>query len=156
MAEAEISALMKTISDLIAVHHIGSTSVPGLPSKPIVDLMPEFSSDEARLAARIGLEELGYEWMGEFGLSGRSYSKKIDPFSGRRLFHMHAYTTGHPGLVRHLAFRDALRDNASLRAAYTSVKASCAARFPEGGENYQACKSEWIDKAEKRALDRYV
>ena len=71
------------------------------------------------------------------------------------MIHAHSYTIGHPDIPRHLAFRDALRSNASLRAAYTSVKASCAARFPDGGENYQACKSAWIDKAEQRALERH-
>lgn len=154
MAKAETGKLLDATDGIIAVHHIGSTSVPGLPAKPIIDLMPEFETDDARRGARSAFEGLGYEWMGNYGLNGRSYACKMDPITGKRRVHAHGYTVGHPDIRRHLAFRDALRANASLRAAYTSVKASCAARFPDGGENYQACKSAWIDKAEQRALER--
>ncbi len=155
MAKAETAKLLDATDGIIAVHHIGSTSVPGLPAKPIIDLMPEFKTDDARRGARSAFEGLGYEWMGNYGLNGRSYARKMDPITGKRRVHAHGYTVGHPDIRRHLAFRDALRANASLRAAYTSVKASCAARFPDGGENYQACKSAWIDKAEQRALERH-
>ena len=155
MAKAETAKLLDATEGIIAVHHIGSTSVPGLPAKPIIDLMPEFETDDARLGARSAFEDLGYEWVGECALNGRSYARKMNPTTGKRMFHAHSYTIGHPDIGRHLAFRDALRGNASLRAAYTSVKASCAARFPHGGENYQACKSAWIDKAEQRALERH-
>lgn len=154
MVKAETGKLLDATDGIIAVHHIGSTSVPGLPAKPIIDLMPEFETDDARRGARSAFEGLGYEWMGNYGLNGRSYACKMDPITGKRRVHAHGYTVGHPDIRRHLAFRDALRANASLRAAYTSVKASCAARFPDGGENYQACKSAWIDKAEQRALER--
>ena len=100
----------------------------------------------------MNFEALDFEWMGEYGLPGRAYARKSDPETGTRLVHAHGYADGHPDIVRHLAFRDALRENATLRAAYTSVKAACAARHPEGGAAYGTCKSGWIDKAEARAL----
>ena len=96
-----------------------------------------------------------YEWMGEYGLKGLAYARKSDPKSGRRLFHVHCYSEGHPDIWRHLAFRNALRENAALRAAYTSIKAACAARHPDGGDAYGQCKSRWINKAEARALEHY-
>ena len=92
--------------------------------------------------------------MGEFGLAGRSYARKADTATGKGLVHAHGYVQGHPDILRHLTFRNALRENASLRAAYTSIKASCAARHPEGGTAYGACKADWINKAEARALAR--
>ena len=154
MAADEVVTLLGRVAGVIRVHHIGSTSVPGLPAKPVIDLLPEFASDEARLSAKADLKALDYEWVGEHGIDGRSFVRKSDPVTARRLIHAHCFTAGHPAIRRHLAFRDALRANASLRAAYTSVKASCAARFPDGGPSYQNCKSGWIEKAEQRALER--
>ena len=154
MAAAESARWQAACGGLRAVYHIGSTSVPGLPAKPVIDLLPEFETLQAMEAAQGAVQAMGYEWMGEFGLSGRRYARKFDPDTGARLFHCHAYAAGDPGIQRHLAFRDALRENAALRAAYTSVKASCAARYPDGGAEYQDCKSDWIAKAEARALER--
>lgn len=143
------------VGGLVAVHHIGSTSVPGLPAKPIIDLLAVLADEAAADAARPDLEALGYEWMGAFGLPGRRYVRLSDAKTGARRVHAHAYVQGHADIRRHLAFRDALRANAALRAAYTSVKASCAARHPDGGAAYGACKSDWIVKAEAKALETY-
>jgi len=154
IAANEIAVLMKHIPGLIMVHHIGSTSVPGLPAKPTIDLLPIFQNPSAQAKSQSNFEALAFEWMGEYGISGRAYSRKTDPETGTRLVQSHGYATGHADIARRLAFRDALRENASLRAAYTSVKAACASRHPEGGHTYGTCKSDWIDKAESRALAR--
>ncbi|MEL6807327.1 MAG: GrpB family protein [Pseudomonadota bacterium] len=154
-ANDEVQRWHGAVAGLIAVHHIGSTSVFGLPAKPILDLLPVFADAAAADASRAAVEAMGYEWMGAFGLEGRRYCRRLDPETGDRRVHAHAYVQGHADIRRHLAFRDALRDNASLRAAYASVKAACAARHPEGGEAYGSCKSAWIAKTEARALERY-
>jgi GrpB-like predicted nucleotidyltransferase (UPF0157 family) len=151
---AEIGRWMEGVPELLKVHHIGSTSVPGLPAKPVIDLLPVFTDAAARDRAKAAVAALGYDWLGEKGLAGRAYARRDCPETGRRLFHAHCHAGGHPGIRRHLAFRDALRDNAALRAGYTSVKAACAARHPDGGRDYQACKSEWIDQVEAKALQR--
>ena len=153
-ASDEIALLVEATPGLMTIHHIGSTSVSGLPAKPIIDLVPVFENSKAQMNAKSVFEALGYEWVGEYGLPGRSYARKTDRNTGTRLVHAHGYVQGHRDIARHLAFRDALRVNASLRAAYTSVKASCAARHPEGGAAYGECKSDWINKAEARALAR--
>ena len=153
-AADEIARWKDSVPGLITVHHIGSTSVPGLPAKPIIDLLPVFTDADARRDAAGAVRAMGYEWLGANGLPGRAYARLSDPETGIRRFHAHCYAQGHPDIARHLAFRDALRDNAALRAAYISVKAACAARHPEGGADYGACKSGWIDKTERRALDR--
>ena len=141
---------------LVAIHHIGSTSVPGLPAKPIIDLLPVFETIDACDAARQQIETLGYEWLGEFGLPGRRYVRRNDPETGKRLHQAHCFAQGSAEITRHLAFRDALRANAALRAAYTSVKAKCAALHPGDHRAYGACKSEWIDKAETKALEHHT
>lgn len=153
-ATAEIERWCDTIQGLIAVHHIGSTSVAGLPAKPIIDLMPVFEDTNAQLAAQESLEAMGYECLGAYGLEGRSYARLDNPDTGQRQVQAHGYAKGHNDIARHLAFRDALRSNAALRAGYAAVKGACAARHPEGGQAYGACKSDWIDKTEARALAR--
>ena len=153
-ARTEIERWRTHVVGIVAIHHIGSTSVPGLSAKPILDLLPVFENAPARDAARPFLEAMGYEWMGAYGLEGRAYVRLSDPDTGERRVHAHGYATGHADIARHLAFRDALRENAALRAAYTSVKAACAAKHPAGGPSYGACKSRWIDKVEERALER--
>ena len=142
------------LAGLITIHHIGSTAVPGLPAKPIIDLLPVFENEAQADAAQEALEGLGYEWMGAYGLPGRRYARLFDAKTGERLVHAHGYAEAHPDIKRHLAFRDALRANAALRAGYASIKAACAARHPEGGAAYGACKAGWIDKMEARALER--
>src|SRR5712691_7315392 len=70
-------------SILVAVHHIGSTSVPGLAAKPIIDLMP-LVTDLAKLdRERRYVEALGYNWHGEFGISGRRYCTLSDEVGTR-------------------------------------------------------------------------
>ena len=153
-ASDEIARWCEAVEGLITVHHIGSTSILGMPAKPIIDLMPVFSNEAEQLAAQADVESMGYEWLGAFGLPGRSYARLDDPDTGVRQVQAHCYAKGHADIERHLAFRDALRSNASLRAGYASIKGACAARHPEGGAAYGACKSEWIDKTEARALAR--
>ena len=137
---------------LLRIHHIGSTSIPSMPAKPVLDLLPEFESLEALDAARTGIKGLDYEWLGEFGLPGRRYFRLDHPETGKRAVQAHAYVQGSPEITRHLAFRDALRSNASLRAAYASVKGKCAALHPGDAQRYGDCKSDWIQKVEARAL----
>lgn len=153
-AEAEIARWLDTVPGLVTVHHIGSTAIPGMPAKPVLDLLPIFTDAEARDAAREAVERLGYEWLGEYGLEGRAYARMDDPKTGRRLVQSHAYPDGHSAIRRHLAFRDALSGNAALRAGYASVKGACAALHPDGGVEYGVCKSAWIERVEARALER--
>lgn len=140
---------------LIHIHHIGSTSVPGLPAKPIIDLMPVFETLDHCETVRPALEQLGYEWCGPFGLDGRRYLRRDDPETGKRLVQAHCYAQGHADIRRHLAFRDALCANAALRAAYTAQKARCAALHPGDPIGYGQCKSAWNSRAEAKALEIY-
>lgn len=153
-AAREIARWQDAVGGLITVHHIGSTSIPGMPAKPVIDLLPVFADVAAQIAAQAAIEGLGYEWLNAYGLEGRIYARFDDPQTGVRLVQAHGYAQGHPDIKRHLAFRDALRANAALRAGYASIKGACAARHPEGGADYGACKSAWIDKTEALALER--
>lgn len=155
LAQSECDRWRATLSDgLMTIHHIGSTSVAGLPAKPVIDLLPVFDSEANADAAKSAIEGLGYEWLGAFGLEGRRYAR-LDDAKGQRRIQAHAYVHDHPDIRRHLAFRDALRGNRMLRAAYTREKARCAALHAGDVHAYGACKSDWIAKAEAKALEKY-
>jgi len=130
----------------VGIEHIGSTSVPDLCAKPIVDVLVglrelALSDDEIK-----AMEELGYEYLGEFGLPGRLYFRKGDP----RTHHVHVVEHGGEHWERHLAFRDALRANPEERQRYDALKRQLAA---EGHpwEAYSELKTPFIREVEARA-----
>ena len=99
-------------SSLVAVHHIGSTSVPGLAAKPIIDLMPLVADLADLERQRHRVEALGYLWHGEFGISGRRYCTFSDE-AGIRVAQLHFFEADSPQVERHIAFRDYLRASRS-------------------------------------------
>ncbi len=152
--EAAASAMHRALgAEVVYVHHIGSTAVPGLAAKPIIDMMPVVR-DVAALD-RIGpaLERMGYEGRGEFGIPGRRYFVKADARSGVHQVHVHAYQVGHPEVARHLAFRDYLRHRPDVRDTYAELKRILAARFPDRLDAYIDGKDAFVKEAERRALE---
>ncbi len=152
VAKAEKARWFGAVPGLVAVHHIGSTSIPGAAAKPVIDLMPVFDGDPSADQARSAVEQLGYQWLGAYGLPGRRYCRLDDPETGERLIQAHAYVSGHSDIARHLAFRNWLRADGRRRDAYVAEKARCAAAHPNDGAAYGRCKSAWIDAAEAEAL----
>lgn len=152
-AQTEASVLHAALGPtLLTVHHVGSTAIPGLRAKPILDLLPVVRSLDEIEVGRKDLEQVGYEWWGEFGLHGRRYATRTDAVTGRRLIQLHCYVAGAPDIERHVAFRDYLRTKPDLVVAYEREKARCRALHPDNSHAYGACKSAWIDAVEAAAL----
>jgi GrpB-like predicted nucleotidyltransferase (UPF0157 family) len=130
----------------VAIEHIGSTSVPGLCAKPIVDILVGIRELELSNAEIEAMERLGYEYLGEFGVPGRLYFRKGDP-------RIHVHVVAHSGdhWKRHLAFRDALRSNPEERRRYDKLKRRLAAEgHPR--EVYSELKTPFIREVEARAV----
>lgn len=143
----ELSGLMGPA--LVACHHIGSTAVPGLAAKPIIDLLPVVTDHAALTARRSALEAAGYEWMGPYGLPGRRYLRR--DLHGKREVHCHAYVRGDTEITRHLAFRNHLRANPTDRAAYEAAKLRCATTSADMAA-YCDCKDAVVARIEATAL----
>jgi GrpB-like predicted nucleotidyltransferase (UPF0157 family) len=132
------------LGELVArVDHVGSTAVPGLAAKPIIDLDIVVPVD-ARIQPIIGkLAQIGYVHQGDLGVAGREafYSP-----AGEDQHHLYLLVDGALELKRHLAFRDALRADSELREAYAQLKRSLAAQHPNNKDAYVAGKTDFVTR----------
>ena len=145
-------ARLRALGDgIVEVHHIGSTAIPGLPAKPIIDLLPIVESFTWLDGRRDALEAAGCQWKGEYGICHRRYCKLHDS-RGHFSAHVHFYELGSRHIVRHLAFRDYLRAHPDVAQAYAAVKRR-AEQASEGDTTaYSLAKAEWVSNIEKLAL----
>jgi GrpB-like predicted nucleotidyltransferase (UPF0157 family) len=137
---------------LLELHHIGSTSVPGLAAKPVIDMLAVVASLEALDARSGAMRQLGYEVMGEFGIAGRRYFRRDDSTTGDRTHQVHAFAAGSDHVARHLAFRDYLRAHRDVADHYAALKLRLAAAHPSDIEAYMDGKDAFIKEAEAKAL----
>ncbi|MEL6135374.1 MAG: GrpB family protein [Bacteroidota bacterium] len=137
---------------MIHVHHIGSTSVPDLMAKPIIDMIPEVSNLHYLDTQNMKMDEWGYEVMGEYGIPRRRYFRKG---GDNRTHHVHAFATDDPHIKRHLAFRDYLTAHKYIAKAYRKLKWDIAQRIQHDMGDYSDAKDPFIAKHERQALAWY-
>lgn len=142
---------------ILAIEHVGSTSVPGLAAKPILDI-DVVVSRTSRLDAIRALEAVGYEDLGEQGIPDR-YAMKAPDHGPRR--HVYVCIEGALALRNHLAVRDALRGDSELRRRYETVKVALSGRPGLSMQQYVSGKSAVLQEVlaisdltseEKRAI----
>jgi GrpB-like predicted nucleotidyltransferase (UPF0157 family) len=149
--EREASAIADALSGLpIELHHIGSTAIPGMVAKPVIDMLGVAPAVEALDVHAHRLAGLGYEALGEFGIQGRRYFRKNAP-DGARTHQLHAFAAGSPEIRRHLDFRDYLRAFPAEAAAYAALKQGLATRCGSDMGAYSDGKTEFIRAVERRA-----
>lgn len=127
---------------IIGVYHIGSTSVPDLKAKPILDFVIEVEKLADVIQSVTEFESLDYKYMGEYGIPGRQFFTRDT--DGERSHHLHIFQKGHPDIERHIVFRDFLRANLEAAREYEKLKEKLAKRFPQSSSNYTAAKSDFI------------
>jgi len=131
------------------VLHLGSTAIPGIAAKPVLDLFPVVVSLEAFETLRTEIEALGYEWRGEFGIAGRRYCVRV--VDGKRRFNAHTFAQGSSQIARHRHFRDYLIAHPEETRAYEVVKVAAARAHQQDLSAYNDFKSEWIRACDERA-----
>ncbi len=133
---------------LLHIHHVGSTSVPNLAAKPIIDILAvlDDTSDIDRFSP--AMEQLGYRVRGECldaeipGTPGRFYFTKDT--NGVRSHHAHVCAEGHPEIFDKLAFRDYLRVNREVAIAYAGLKRRAAIDHRFDNISYMRAKDSFV------------
>lgn len=149
--EAAAAGLRPVFGDnLIALHHIGSTSVPGLAAKPTLDLLGVVKSLALVSEMRSSFESLGYQARGAYGIEGREFFVKGAP---NPTHHLHIFEEGHVEILKHLAFRDYLRAHSEVAAEYAALKLKLATLYRLDSVSYQDGKSDWIRRVVQQALE---
>lgn len=137
----------------LSIQHIGSTSVPGLGAKPIIDiLMAVRSLEQADAFCIHPVVALGYEYVKEFEEETpmRRYFRKSSA-DGRQTHHLHMVAINSDWWVDHLLFRDYLRADGTARREYEAHKRHLAEREWEISNDYAAAKTDFIMKMMEEA-----
>lgn len=146
-AAAEICRVLE--AGCLDVQHIGSTAVPGLAAKPVIDVLVEVVDIMAVDRFEAEFRKLGYQAKGENGLPGRRYFERG---GNERTHHVHCYEQGNPEIIRHLVFRDFLKANPQTAAAYGELKMELAKQYPLNIEQYIKGKQMMVEEIEKKAI----
>jgi GrpB-like predicted nucleotidyltransferase (UPF0157 family) len=146
MFEEEKGLLESALRDIgvADIQHVGSTSVPGMKSKPIIDIAVGVKrlSDGKRCIEP--LEGIGYEYRGDAGVPGRHFFTKGP--SESRTHHVHIEPVSGRLWKNHILFRDYLRKNPGARKEYQELKEGLEKKYPEDRGRYTAEKDSFIEK----------
>ncbi|MBP2099917.1 GrpB family protein [Enterococcus rivorum] len=136
--------------ELIQSFHIGSTSVPGLKAKPIIDILLVVQDLSELDAYSDEFEKLGYEVLGECGIENRRFFQKGGE---KRTHHIHAFQYDNINEIeRHILYRNYLRTHPEDCARYASIKNLMAEKYPHDIEKYCAGKNELVKEIERLSL----
>jgi GrpB-like predicted nucleotidyltransferase (UPF0157 family) len=130
----------------VRIHHIGSTAVPGLAAKPVIDMIALVDDLDANVAAAV--QRAGYQLDARFNANLAHRRFLCYPRTTYRTHHLHLVDYRRDR-DRCLRFRDNLRANPKLAADYAALKRALAARFREDREGYTKAKSMFIKDAER-------
>jgi GrpB-like predicted nucleotidyltransferase (UPF0157 family) len=124
----------------LVLEHTGSTAVPGLAAKPVLDILAGYPAG-AVVAEYIGVfTEAGYSHRGEQEIPGREFFRRGNP----RAYHVHLTAIESSFWRDHLTFRNRLRSDHALRDTYATLKRDLATRFPRDREAYIAAKESFV------------
>jgi GrpB-like predicted nucleotidyltransferase (UPF0157 family) len=150
--ELEAQRLIPVFGEqLISIQHIGSTAIPGIKAKPVIDIMIVVQDLELVEEFNPEMIGLGYTPRGEAGIPGRRFFRKDT--QEIRSHHVHVYARGHEAIQTQLNFRDFLRAHPEDAQAYSRLKEALAAAYPFDPGMYTESKTEFILEINQRAVD---
>lgn len=127
---------------ILAIEHVGSTAVPGLSAKPILDMLVGIAEFEAGRAMVSDLVTLEFEYRPDEEIPDRHYFRKLA--GNRRTHHLSLAEPNSRYYRRTLGFRDALREDQALAHAYQMLKVDLAKRYPQDRAGYLAGKTDFV------------
>jgi NAD-dependent deacetylase len=152
--EKERERIRKALSDVVVdIEHMGSTAVPGLAAKPVIDISVGLRTLHLTDEHVTTMKQLDYEYLGEFGLAGRLYFRKGGTASTH---HVHAVEWGGEQWSRHLAFRDYLRAHPDEAGRYAEAKRRLTVAVDHDWYEYVEHKNVFADELFARAWDWYM
>ena len=131
----------------LKLEHTGSTSIPGVCAKPILDILAGASDSKTLQRAIDALQTAEYQYRGEQGIRGRHFFRRGEP----RQYHVHLTMTGSEFWRDHLAFRDYLRAHRDTASAYGTLKKALAERYPRDRESYIEGKTGFVEEVLRQA-----
>jgi GrpB-like predicted nucleotidyltransferase (UPF0157 family) len=151
LASDEVRRIERALGPVaVRVEHVGSTAVPGLAAKPILDLQVSVAAIEPRAAYVEPLERLGYVFIPE--PESPDYHFFAKPERRPRSHHVHVCESGSEQELRHLAVRDFLRSDHTEALRYARLKRELSAPVPEDRLAYINGKADYVAALEARAL----
>jgi GrpB-like predicted nucleotidyltransferase (UPF0157 family) len=144
---ARVAAALDDLA--VAIEHVGSTSVPGLAAKPIIDMDAVIPSTADLPAAIARLAAIGYRHEGNLGIPER---EAFAPPPDMPWHHLYVCPLGSEEFRRHIAFRDYLRAHPEEARAYGAFKQVAADRFRDDRAAYTQAKHEFVEAMVQRAL----
>lgn len=132
---------------VLDIQHVGSTSIPGMVAKPIIDVGIAVTSFEGARVCIQPIEQLGYEYRGEFGIPLRHYFVKGDP----RTHHLHMHELDSPDWENQVLFRDYLIQHPALAEEYAALKVDLAQRYRTDRGAYLDSKAPFIQRVMEMA-----
>jgi GrpB-like predicted nucleotidyltransferase (UPF0157 family) len=144
---AERNRLIPIAPELLAVEHVGSTAVPGLAAKPIIDMMAAVPSMEVADRVVERLCSSGYITSAEFNRSLGDRRWLMRHAGGHRTHHLHLVLASSRHWMECIRFRDALRRDSRLAARYADLKQRLAVQFGSDRDGYGNAKAEFITSA---------
>ncbi len=143
------SRIAPALGDLAArIEHVGSTAVPGLASKPIIDLDILLHAADDLPAVVLKLKALGYKHQGTLGIPGREAFKSA---AHDIPHHLYVCLPDGPEYARHIAFRNFLRTHREDAEAYSNLKRYLSGRFSIDRDAYTQAKTEFIEEVLRKA-----
>lgn len=150
MFEEERDRLLSELGDVvISIHHIGSTSISGIYAKPVIDMLAEVRAIEQMDTKNPVMTGMGYEVMGEFGITGRRYFRKY--INGNRTFQIHTFQAGSDEIDRHIAFRDYLVAHPDDARVYSDLKKELILKYDGDPDDYINGKNGFIKEIDRKA-----